>query len=167
MKKTENTTNAENRPVWTSCPEEQSRVCVTWSPVNELSVECTENDKGVKEYKLVNDVALLFNQQRLENLGVDTAKDWLSNIQARLSAPLKEVPKLTDTQLLQFIKSKHIQTPSELMSWSKYLDNEVQSQKQQAEDEKTFNSNLAKLRARIFGDEEKKDKEKKDGSSSE
>lgn len=142
--------------VWTSCPDDASRVCVQYSPVCQLQYECTENADGVKEYMVFSDVSLLFNQKRLENLGVDTARDWLNGVQNRLSQPLKEAPNLTDDELMNFVKSKHIQSPSELLSWSKYLDAEVAAIKQQSEDEKTFKSNLARLKARLFGEEKEK-----------
>lgn len=139
-----------------SCPDEKARVCVSWSPINELMYEENEDENGVKSYQITNDVGLLFNQRRLENLGTDTARDWLSDVQGRLAQPLKEAPNLTDSQLMDFIKSKHIQTPSELLSWSKYLDNQAESLKQKDEEESTFKENLKKLRAKIFGTSEEK-----------
>lgn len=147
-----------------SCPDEKARVCVSWSPVNELMYEENEDENGVKSYQITNDVCLLFNQRRLENLGIDTARDWLSDVQGRLSQPLKEAPNLTDNQLMDFIKSKHIQSPSELLSWSKYLDDQAAQLKQKEEDESTFTENLKKLRAKIFGTSDDK---KDDAKSSE
>lgn len=69
-----------------------------------------------------NDVTLLFNQQRLSGLGTDTVNAWLKSI-APASDSLSDLrKKCSDTDLLKFCKSRYIQSASELLAWSQYLD---------------------------------------------
>lgn len=78
-------------------------------------------NKGIK-YQ--SDIALLFNQQRLVKvLGTDTFNDWLKGLTPKDVGV--DTSKYTDAQLLSFIKSRNIQSPAELRSWSEYLNSEA------------------------------------------
>lgn len=65
----------------------------------------------------VNDIYLLFNQSRLSLVGKDSVNAWLSSLRA--STPVS--PKLSDDDLINLVKSRHIQSMSELMAYSHYL----------------------------------------------
>ena len=76
--------------------------------------------------KLQSDVALLFNQQRLmKTLGLSSVQDWLSGL--RPSSVGIDMSKFSDAQLMQFIKSRNIQSVGELSAWSNYLNDNAQS----------------------------------------
>lgn len=88
----------------------------TPSPVAEVRVTVTP-----KYTKFQSDIFLVFNQQRIvKTLGAATYADWLSAFNTKKS-PV-DTSKYTDEQLMSFIKSRHIQSPSELMAWSQYLE---------------------------------------------
>lgn len=107
------------------------------SAVSEFRIKPLPNG-GVK-YE--SDISLLLNQQRmLDTLGLDTFKEWLSYFKASTEQTGVDTSKYTDEQLMHFIKSRYIQAPSELKSWSEYLNNcadEVISE---------YNSEMEKLR---------------------
>lgn len=87
------------------------------SVVNEFRFEELPNG-GIK-YN--NDVRMLFNQERLAKLlGVDSLKAWLGTMDANYRKSV-DTSKLPDDVVLQFVKSRNIQSPSELLQWSSYL----------------------------------------------
>lgn len=71
------------------------------------------------------DVYMLFNQQRLDRMTLQRFTEYL-NSNVPPESPLSSLrSKCTDDQLLQFCKSRYLQSPSELMSWSKYIEYEA------------------------------------------
>ena len=72
--------------------------------------------------KFVDDVYMLFNQQRLDKLSEAALLDMLN----KSAQPYDELSvirsKLTDKQLAQFVKSRYIQTRSELIAYAQYID---------------------------------------------
>lgn len=81
--------------------------------------------------RLTSDIYMLFNQQRLDKMTLQALTAHIADM--RISEPslnsLKS--KLTDEQLASIVKSRYIQTPSELINYSKYLnslaDSEIQA----------------------------------------
>ena len=67
--------------------------------------------------------SLLFNSERLGNLlGVDTARSIFEDCLSNLKSTSTDTSSFTDEQLHSFIKSRNIQTRSELQSWIDYID---------------------------------------------
>ena len=74
------------------------------------------------------DVSLLFNQERLSSVGVDTVNAWLSQLSASGDSNVATLRgKFSDDQLLSLIKSRHIQSLSELSAWTDYLNENYQT----------------------------------------
>lgn len=73
------------------------------------------------------DVYMLFNQDRLDRMTQSQLSTWLDN-QAPTDGLISLRNQLSDSQLHQFIKSRYIQSPSELKAWSAYLDSEYGSE---------------------------------------
>lgn len=69
-------------------------------------------------YSFVDDVYMLFNQERLAKISPQVQQQFVEGL-TKASPALKG--KFTDEQLLAFVKSKHLQAPSEVMAWSRYL----------------------------------------------
>lgn len=68
----------------------------------------------------VNDVYDLFNQDRLSGFSQDVIDAIRSNIQA--SSPYADqITKLSDSEIFDSIRPRQIQSPSELVQWSKYI----------------------------------------------
>lgn len=90
------------------------------SPVNEFCFERLEVN-GNEVVTLTSDIYMLFNQQRLDRMSKDRLLAYFENLSVNDSGMRELRSKLTDDQLCSFVKSRFIQSPSELMSWSQYL----------------------------------------------
>lgn len=69
-----------------------------------------------------SDVSNLLNQRRLDLLGLDTARDYIE----RMSPHLSSSPQLDDETLMRSIRSRHIQSLSELRSYIDSIDSTMQ-----------------------------------------
>lgn len=74
------------------------------------------DDSGV--FHMLNDITLLFNQQRLENRIAPTElREMFNRFSPNKSRYLAQ---LDDDTLLSTLKSRHIQSLSEIKSWTEY-----------------------------------------------
>ncbi len=91
-------------------------VCVVSSPVMDVLIETLEN--GDKLFR--SDIHLLLHQEKLKQLGERVAASFVDNMQNNVgSSPSLE--GLSDNQIINTIKSKYLQSPSELSSWMQHL----------------------------------------------
>lgn len=90
------------------------------SPVNEFCFERLEVN-GNEVVTLTSDIYMLFNQQRLDRMSKDRLLAYFENLSVNEPKMRELRSKLTDEQLCSFVKSRFIQSPSELMAWSQYL----------------------------------------------
>lgn len=78
-----------------------------------------ENEDG--SYRIVSDVTLLFNEDRIINdLGEDNLRNLVRSMQTNPSSPYVD-SNLTDEQLMETIKSRYLQSPSEVRAWLETL----------------------------------------------
>lgn len=74
------------------------------------------DENGV--FHLLNDISLLFNQQRLENrISPSELREMFNRFSPNKSRYLAQ---LDDDTLLSTLKSRHIQSLSEIKSWAEY-----------------------------------------------
>lgn len=90
------------------------------SPVNEFMFQEVESD-GVKSIRVTSDIYMLFNQQRLDRMSRERLIAYFDQLSVRDTQMSELRSKLTDDQLCSFVKSRYIQSRSELMAWSQYL----------------------------------------------
>lgn len=90
------------------------RLFVPPSYVSLLTSEITI-DKNEKALLCHTDIDLVLNQQRLDDATIQ------SIISTWRSSSGVDTSRFSDEQLLNHIKSRHLQTPSELQSWLNYL----------------------------------------------
>lgn len=90
------------------------------SPVNEFCFERLDKN-GTEVVTLTSDIYMLFNQQRLDRMSNDRLLAYFENLSVNEPKMSELRSKLTDDQLCSFVKSRFIQSPSELMAWSQYL----------------------------------------------
>ena len=74
--------------------------------------------------RIVDDVYMLFNQQRLDRMSASALNQWLQNTSKTDSQLSALRSRMTDAQLGAFIKSRYIQSRSELLAWSGYLESQ-------------------------------------------
>lgn len=78
-----------------------------------------ENEDG--SYRIVSDVTLLFNEDRIVNdLGEDNLRNLVRSMQTNPSSPYVD-SGLTDEQMMETIKSRYLQSPSEVRAWLETL----------------------------------------------
>ena len=90
------------------------------SPIDQFLFEELEFD-GVKSVRLTSDICMLFNQQRLDRLSRESLLSHFESMSVNEPKFGDLRSKLGDDQLISFVKSRFIQSPSELMAWSQYL----------------------------------------------
>lgn len=90
------------------------------SPVDQFLFEELEID-GVKGVFLTSDICMLFNQHRLDRLSRESLLSYFESISVNEPKFGDLRSKLGDDQLISFVKSRFLQSPSELMAWSQYL----------------------------------------------
>jgi hypothetical protein len=90
-------------------------------PIDALNIiECEDGS-----IRIVSDVTLLFNMERLqETLGEDNIRSLIRAMQTNPKSPYAD-GTFTDDQLLQYIKSRYIQHPSEIRAWMETLVDEA------------------------------------------
>lgn len=91
--------------------------------VDALCVDVSKySDGSVKSVHFSSDISLLFNQKRLENsLGRDGLKKFFDDMAARSPALTSLRQKISDDDLAAMCKSRYLQSASEILSWSNYL----------------------------------------------
>ena len=70
---------------------------------------------------VTSDIYDLFSQQRLDNLGPDVVRDYLARNLPKSSTASDIISNMSDEEIINSIKSKHIQQPSELLRWSRLV----------------------------------------------
>ncbi len=73
----------------------------------------------------VNEIYDLFNAQRLGGFDNDIVESIRSNILS--SSPYADaISQLSDNEILESIKPRNLQSPSQLMAWSKYIQSVIE-----------------------------------------
>ena len=86
---------------------------ITVRPIDELRF-VTEQDGSIR---FVSDATLLLNEQRIINdIGEDNYRNFIRELQVNPSSPYKD-GGFTDDQLMTEIKSRYVQSPSEVREW--------------------------------------------------
>ena len=95
-------------------------------PENKLPVIVVSSEFG--DCKVVcSDLYDLFNQQRISNLGSDVVRDFIARNYPTSSAISDQISKMSDDDIMDSIKPRNIQSYSELMQWSKYLEMRIEN----------------------------------------
>lgn len=90
------------------------------SPVDQFLKQEIEVN-GVPSVRLTSDIYMLFNQRRLDKLSRESLLSHFESMSVNEPKFGDLRAKLGDDQLIDFVKSRFIQSPSELMAWSQYL----------------------------------------------
>lgn len=98
-------------------------VPVSPSIVDPLCVDvCRNADGSIASVAYSSDISLLFNQKRLEDtLGRDGLKKFFDDMASRSPALTSLRKKISDDDLASMCKSRYLQSASEILSWSNYL----------------------------------------------
>lgn len=125
---------------------------------NLVSLRCRKSvgsSTGETFYSYADDIELLLMQRSFDNINSLEYATFLKQVESNMStyvAPNR--PKMSDDQLMSFIKSRHIQSASELQSWMDYLtsrydilktetDERIRQQQQQQQQQQEQQQQLA------------------------
>lgn len=106
------------------------------SVVDEFYFEktCPANHKD-ESVSVVDPILILFNQQRLDSMGATAAKAFIDSLVPKSNALAELRQKCSDEDLMTMVKSRHLQSPSEILMWCRYMKNNID----------TFNAEVQKL----------------------
>lgn len=122
MKKLDLNTWRENRAIPKGTTKVvDSKLCAFYvpSPVEFAYVEQTSYPDKTEATIIQTDIAMLFNQTRLDRMTATALTEYLD--QTTNWRKQGNVGKYTPEQLAMFVKSRYCQSPSELMAWTDYL----------------------------------------------
>lgn len=94
-------------------------------PENKLTPIMVTSDFGDCQV-VTSDLYDLFNQNRIQNLGIDVVRDFIARNYPVNSSVSEAISKMSDSEIMDSIKPRNIQSYSELMLWSKYLNTQIQ-----------------------------------------
>lgn len=113
------------------------------------------HSKGLNnEITLRRDLSVLLNSKLLENFDVNVLKDYIKTLGSFNEKEQSIISNVPDSQLTAFIKSRHIQQPSDVLKYSDSLHELCERYKSSFKDVVKY-SHDQKLRA----DEERKERE--------
>lgn len=101
-------------------------VPVERTPVDVFYTEEHLEDDGSKSVSYHDPIRMLFNQERLEKLGPAAIQKWIETLSVGKSSPLNQLrSQCDDATLMQLIKSRHIQSMSELQAYAKHCESNL------------------------------------------
>lgn len=82
---------------------------------------------GKEMVRIVDPVHMLLNQERLQHtLGNSAAQAFIDSFRHQNNDPFADLrSKCSDSDLMTMIKSRHLQSPCEILSWCKYMKDNV------------------------------------------
>lgn len=113
--------------------------------VDELYWNDFTADNGDVARVYSNDVTLMFNQERLKGVNVDTLNHWMSSLAPSSDSLSSLRANCSDEDLINLCKSRYIQSPSELLAWSDYLNENYKEILDQQR--KSYDEYVSKLRS--------------------
>ena len=91
----------------------------------------TEEDEYIR---IRSDVSMLLHAADMaKKYGTNFVQSMIDMRRPKSSAIQSQMDQLSDAQILDTIKSRHLQSPSELIAWSEYLTEQAKSVEQEAE----------------------------------
>ena len=116
-------------------------ICASSEPdivLEELPTEFYRFEKiGTEENEAVrirSDVSMLLHAADMANrYGTGFVQSMINSHRPKSSSLQSQMDQMSDAQILDTIKSRHLQSPSELIAWSEYLVDQAKTVEQEAE----------------------------------
>lgn len=86
-----------------------------------VDVEKLPEFPDIQAVKRHSDVLLMFDAKRLQTLGSATSMQVIEEFKQNLSRSSSS-PQLSDADLMSFIRSRRIQSASEIRDWTQFID---------------------------------------------
>ena len=96
------------------------------SLVDEFYFESTDaSNDSIPSVSFVDPVYMLFNQERLSNLGTVGIEKFLESFSQKEDSLRELRSKCSDEDLARLIKSKYLQSASEVTAWCRYMQSNI------------------------------------------
>nr|DAX12084.1 MAG TPA: hypothetical protein [Microviridae sp.] len=117
------------------CASSEPDIVVEELPTERFRFEyCGEPDDPNVPVRIRSDVSMLLHAVDMANkYGQNFVQSMIDLRKPKSSALQEAMDKMSDAQILDTIKSRHLQSPSELIAWSEYLTEQAKSIEQEAE----------------------------------
>ena len=90
--------------------------------------------EGDEYIRIRSDVSMLLHAADMaKKYGPNFVQSMIDTRRPKSSSIQTQMDQLTDSQILDTIKSRHLQSPSELIAWSEYLTSQAKDVEQEAE----------------------------------
>lgn len=94
----------------------------------------TEESEESEYIRIRSDVSMLLHAaDMVKKYGTNFVQSMIDMRRPKSSAIQSQMDQMSDTQILDTIKSRHLQSPSELIAWSEYLIEQAKEIEQEAE----------------------------------
>lgn len=96
--------------------------------IDEFCREEIKDVDGNTVTRIVDPVQVLLNQERLENIvGNTAAQTFINSFRNQANDPFAELKaQCSDADLCTMIKSRHLQSPAEILSWTQHMKNNME-----------------------------------------
>lgn len=117
------------------CASSEPDVAVETLPTEQFRFErCGELDDPDCPVRIRSDVSMLLHAADMaKKYGSGFVQSMIDMRRPKSSDLQSQMDHMSDSQILDTIKSRHLQSPSELIAWSEYLIEQAKSVEQEAE----------------------------------
>lgn len=117
------------------CASSAPDIAVEELPTEQFRFErCGESDDPNAPIRIRSDASMLLHSADMaKKYGQNFVQSMIDSRRPKSSSLQELMDKMSDSQILDTVKSRHLQSPSELIAWSEYLTDQVKSIEQEAE----------------------------------
>lgn len=117
------------------CASSEPDICLEELPTERFRFEnCGDPEDPNYSVRIRSDVSMLLHAADLaKKYGQNFVQSMIDMRRPKSSAIQSQMDQMSDAQILDTIKSRHLQSPSELIAWSEYLMDQARSIEQEAE----------------------------------
>lgn len=117
------------------CASSEPDITVEELPTEQFRFErCGESDDPDCPVRIRSDVSMLLHAADMaKKYGQNFVQSMIDSKRPKSSSLQELMDKMSDAQILDTVKSRHLQSPSELIAWSEYLIDQAKAVEQEAE----------------------------------
>lgn len=117
------------------CASPDPDICLEELPTEQFRFEkCGNPEDPNYSVRIRSDVSMLLHAADMaKKYGQNFVQSMIDMRRPRSSAIQSQMDQMSDAQILDTIKSRHLQSPSELIAWSEYLMDQARSIEREAE----------------------------------
>lgn len=117
------------------CASPDPDICLEELPTEQFRFEkCGNPEDPNYSVRIRSDVSMLLHAADMaKKYGQNFVQSMIDSKRPKSSSIQEFMDKMSDDQILDTVKSRHLQSPSELIAWSEYLMDQARSIEQEAE----------------------------------